>query len=116
MRNKVLIAALVLAAAVMTGMHLRLTHSAQTWRMTASEALARNSEKMPVAMPQGVVNVNNATAEELTALTGVGPSLAQEIIAEREMNGDFHYPEDLINVKGIGEKTLEKMRDQLRLP
>ena len=116
MRNKALIAALALAAAVLISLHLRMPHGTQVWQMAESEALARNSEKMPVAMPQGVVDVNNATAEELTALTGVGPSLAQEIIAEREMNGDFHYPEDLINVKGIGEKTLEKMRDQLRLP
>ena len=51
-----------------------------------------------------------------TALTGVGPSLAQEIITERERNGDFHYPEDLTNVKGIGAKKLEKMREQLLLP
>lgn len=116
MRNKLLIAALALAAAVMIGLHLRVPHSTQVWRMAESEATARSGERMSVAMPQGDVDVNAASAEELTALKGVGPTLAQEIIAERERNGDFHYPEDLINVKGIGEKTLERMREQLRLP
>ena len=116
MRNKVLLAVLALAAAVMIGLHLRMPHSTQVWRMAESEASTRSDEKMAPAMPQGDVDINRGTAEKLTQLTGVGPSLAQEIIAEREMNGNFHYPEDLINVKGIGEKTLEKMWDQLRLP
>ena len=58
MRNKVLIAALALAVAVLISLHLRMPHGTQTWRMTASEALARNSEKMPVAMPQiGITRV-----------------------------------------------------------
>jgi competence ComEA-like helix-hairpin-helix protein len=45
------------------------------------------------------------SAEELQALYGIGPSLAQTIVEERETNGAFHYPEDLLNVKGIGEKN-----------
>ena len=116
MKNKLLIVALALAAVVLIGGHLRMPHSTQVWRMTSSEALARDGEKMPVAMPQGDVDVNATTAEALTALTGVGPSLAQEIIAEREINGNFHYPEDLINVKGIGEKTLQNLIRRIKLP
>ena len=49
-------------------------------------------------------------------LPGIGPVLAGEIIAEREKNGAFYYPEDLLNVKGIGEKSLEKMLEQFKLP
>jgi len=115
-KSKLLAAMLIGLAAAMVAAHLRLPHSTQNWRMEVSSAAVRSGEIMPVDLPQGDVDVNHASAEELTALTGVGPSLAQEIIAEREANGDFHYPEDLINVKGIGEKTLERMREQLRLP
>lgn len=116
MKNKVLIAVLAMLAAALVGVHLRMPHSMQTWRMDQSAAKVRSGERMSVAMPNGDVDVNRAGAEELEALSGVGPVLAQEIIAERERNGDFYYPEDLINVKGIGEKTLEKMREQLKLP
>ena len=116
MNNKWLTAALLVLAAVLVGLHLRVPHGTQVWRLTEPAASARKGESMAVDLPQGGVDVNAADAENLTELTGVGPALAQEIIAERERNGDFHYPEDLINVKGIGEKTLERMREQLLLP
>lgn len=116
MKSKWLMAALLVLAAGMIALHLRVPHGTQVWRMTEPAASARKGESMTVDLPQGGVDVNAADAEDLTVLTGVGPALAQEIIAERERNGDFHYPEDLINVKGIGEKTLERMREQLKLP
>jgi len=116
MKNKLLIAVLAGLAALLAAVHLHMPYSTQVWRMEASGAAARSGETMNVSMPCGEVDVNRASVEELDALTGVGPTLAQEIIAERKRNEDFHYPEDLINVKGIGEKTLERMREQLRLP
>lgn len=116
MRNKALIVLLAIAAAVLTGLHLRLPNSTQSWRMEESAVAQREDVKMAVEMPRGDVDVNRATAEELEKLSGVGPALAQEIIEERETNGAFHYPEDLINVRGIGEKTLERMREELKLP
>ncbi len=115
-RSKVLIAALALLAAALAAAHLQLPYSTQSWRMETSAARARGGERLTVEMPQGDVDVNRGSAEELDKLPRVGPSLAQAIIEERETNGDFHYPEDLINVSGIGEKTLEKMREQLKLP
>ena len=60
--------------------------------------------------------VNTADADELDTLPGVGEVIAQRIIEEREQNGPFYYPEDLMNVKGIGEKTLEKLLPHIRLP
>lgn len=116
MKNKLLIAALAALAAVMIALHLHMPHGTQEWRITEPSAAGRSGETMAVDCPQGDVDVNTASLQELCALTGVGPSLAQEIVAEREQNGNFHYPEDLINVKGIGEKTLERMREQLLLP
>lgn len=116
MKHKWLTAVLLVLAAAMIVLHLRMPHSTRKWYITESAASSRSGETMPYHMPQGTVDVNAASAEELCVLTGVGPSLAQEIVAEREQNGAFCYPEDLINVKGIGEKTLERMQEQLKLP
>lgn len=63
----------------------------------------------------GNVRVNSATVEELQALYGVGPVYAQAIADEREANGLFFYPQDLLAVKGIGEKRLAAMIEQLDL-
>lgn len=57
---------------------------------------------------------NRASAEELELLPSVGPSLARRIVAEREKNGPFRSPRDLLRVKGVGEKTLQKLEPWLR--
>lgn len=64
-------------------------------------------------LPSGTVDVNTADAEALCALPGIGPALSAAIVAEREANGPFRYPEDLLAVPGIGEKKLAAMRDML---
>lgn len=58
----------------------------------------------------GPINVNGATAEQLEALPGVGPSLAAAIISERERRGGFRSVDDLLSVRGIGEKRLADLR------
>jgi competence protein ComEA len=57
------------------------------------------------------IDINRASAEELTQLTGVGPSHAAAIVAFREKNGPFKEPEDLMQVPRIGQKTFEKNKD-----
>jgi len=64
----------------------------------------------------GKVRINYATQEEIETLNGVGPSKAQAIIQYRDENGLFQSAEDLLQVSGIGEKTLENFRDQLQIP
>lgn len=59
----------------------------------------------------GKININRATAEELTALPGVGESTASKIVADRKANGPFASPSDLTRVSGIGEKKLQAMID-----
>ena len=57
------------------------------------------------------VNVNTATAEQIAeALSGVGMSKAQAIIEYREAHGAFKHPDELVNVKGIGLKTIDRNR------
>ncbi len=65
------------------------------------------------ASPDGLIDVNSATLEELDSLPGIGPVTAQKIIEYREMNGCFYLPEDLLNVSGIGPATLENIRDKI---
>ncbi|MEE4379068.1 MAG: helix-hairpin-helix domain-containing protein [Candidatus Competibacteraceae bacterium] len=59
------------------------------------------------------IDINTATAEELATLDGVGATKAAAIIQYREMNGPFSSVEDLVKVKGIGNKTLEKNSSKL---
>ena len=61
----------------------------------------------------GTVNINTATLEELMELDGIGEVKAQAIIDYREEYGYFSTPEEIINVKGIGEKTYEKNKDKI---
>jgi competence protein ComEA len=63
------------------------------------------------AADAGKVNINTASAEELTQLKGVGPSHAARIVEFREKNGPFKNPEGLIQVPGIGQKTFENNKD-----
>ena len=60
-----------------------------------------------LAEEAGLVNINTAGIEQLMTLDGIGESYAERIIEFREKNGPFQNPEDLLKVKGIGEKTLE---------
>ncbi len=59
------------------------------------------------------VNINTASAEELMSLSGIGPTKAQAIVDYRTSIGAFSSVDELINVSGIGEKTLAKIRDEI---
>jgi len=65
--------------------------------------------------PTGKVNINTATIEQLTTLPGVGPRLAARIVEYRQKSGAFKNPQELINVRGIGEKSYAKLEPWLTL-
>jgi len=65
------------------------------------------------AAPGDKVNINTASAAQLELLPRVGPSIAQRILDYREDNGGFDATEDLMLVRGIGEKTYDGMADYL---
>ncbi len=63
--------------------------------------------------PAGKININTADEATLTSLNGIGPAKAKEIIDYRQKNGPFKTVDDLVKVKGIGDKTVSQLRDQL---
>src|SRR5262245_21759335 len=62
------------------------------------------------AQPVGKVNINSASAQQLETLPGVGPKLAARIVEYRQKSGGFKSAQELMNVKGIGEKNFEKLQ------
>ena len=60
-----------------------------------------------------LVNLNSATAEQLEKLPGVGPATAKRILEYRQKSGGFKKIEELMNVRGIGEKAFLRMKPQL---
>jgi len=59
------------------------------------------------------ININTAGIEELVTLPGIGRAYAERIVEYRTKNGPFKRVEDLLNVRGVGEKTFEKIKDRL---
>ena len=59
------------------------------------------------------INLNTASAAELETLNGVGAAKAEAIVAYRSEHGGFKSVDELANVKGIGDKTVDKNRDQM---
>jgi competence protein ComEA len=66
-------------------------------------------------MLQGTVNINMADATQLQLLPGIGPKAAESIVSYRGSAGPFKSVDDLVKVKGVGPKTLEKIRPYLSL-
>ena len=70
----------------------------------------------PREVPVGRIDPNRASVSELVRLPGIGPSLAGRIVADRDQHGGFPSPEALLRVRGIGPKTLERIRGFLSFP
>ncbi|MFQ5701905.1 MAG: ComEA family DNA-binding protein [Acidobacteriota bacterium] len=78
--------------------------------VSAVPAAAKASEKQPAT-----VDINKAAVEEFLTIRGIGPVIAHRIVEFREENGNFRSIDDLLKIRGIGEKFLDKIRDQLRV-
>jgi len=63
----------------------------------------------------GKINLNSATAEQLDTLSGIGPAYAARIIEYRQAHGGFKIIEEIMEIKGIGQKTFDKIKDQITI-
>ncbi len=62
---------------------------------------------------KGLIDINTASASRLDELPGIGPGKAQAIVEHRQEKGPFRTPEELKNVKGIGQKTYDGLKDRI---
>ena len=77
----------------------------------AQAAPAKAGKKAHAVQQQTqIININTASVDQLTTLKGIGQKKAQAIIAFREKNGKFKKVEDVMLVKGIGQKMFDKMK------
>lgn len=95
-------------------------HGDEYYIAAAGEAEARpwlvNCWQQEMAeSPARPLNINTATLEELCQLPGIGPSRAQAIIDYRQEHQGFAYREELLGVKGIGEKIYEQLKDKIEV-
>lgn len=66
-----------------------------------------------ISLAFGAININKANSAQLQTLYGIGPSKAQEILKYRKSHNGFKSVDELVNVKGIGPKTLQKLKPQV---
>ncbi|MCI9264365.1 MAG: ComEA family DNA-binding protein [Oscillospiraceae bacterium] len=112
-------AILVLSAlflAFTAGWFLRGSSSSQPLRVETQRRLEVTVTALPAPTPEAPrerVDINTADAEALKELPGIGEKRAADIIADREKNGPYRFPEELTRVKGIGEETLAELLDYI---
>jgi competence protein ComEA len=83
---------------------------ATTTGKTSGKATGKASAQ---AAPHGPININTASAADFDALPGIGAKTAALIVEYRQKNGPFKKVEELMNVRGIGEKNFLKLKPQL---
>lgn len=101
---------LLLAAAAFGVISMVAIHAAP---VLASAAPGAQQPASPAAAK--TIDINQAGEEELTVIPGIGPAMAKRIVDFRQQNGPFRQVEDLMKVKGIGEKSLEKLRPYVKI-
>src|SRR5262249_39560549 len=89
--------------------------SSSATKQSENKSLEPTGSSSGKLTPGQTVNINTASAEELDALPGIGPSKAQAIIDYRNEHGRFNSIEDIQNVKGIKGGEFSKLKDYIRV-
>ena len=81
-----------------------------TLGVAAQTARAQDAPRTAAAAAGAPLNLNSASVAQLETLPGIGRAVAERIVEYRQKNGGFKKPEDLMNVRGIGEKSFLKLK------
>jgi len=101
------------ASTMAAGAAMVLCFAGRSTTMSSFDRLPYEPPAIARAEREGRVDVNTAGLEELMSLPGIGEVRARAILDDREANGPYRYPENLIRVEGIGEGTLSGILDQI---
>ncbi|HMD37499.1 MAG TPA: helix-hairpin-helix domain-containing protein [Vicinamibacterales bacterium] len=90
-------------------------HTASAAQTSAPQPPAKSSSRSAavVAPASAPININTASAAELDGLPGIGAKTAARIVEYRQKNGPFKKIEELMNVRGVGEKNFLKLKDRI---
>ena len=107
---------LILIAVIAIGLsyHNKVSQK-ETELIPATSAEENNNKPENLIKEKTTVNINTADKDKLTALTGIGPVLAQRIIDYRRENGSFTSCDELMQVKGIGPKKYERIKKYISI-
>ena len=109
--RKILVSVFLTAAVLLLAAGMLPLKRTETFIFNSKAAPELRLQKIRHLAENDVFNAGDA--DDLQELPGIGETISSMIIAERNANGPFYYPEDILSVKGIGVKTLEKMRPYL---
>lgn len=111
---------LLLCGVLIVGIVIRYLDSKDPDRIPDFE-VRKNAVEVPpreeaeVQQARALIDINRATAKEFERLPGIGPQLAGRIVAYREKHGAFKRVDDITKVRGIGPKTLDRLRPHLTM-
>ena len=87
----------------------------QIYIYPTSQSFTSSSGTKKTVRKNGPIMINRASVKEFESLDGIGPVLANRIVAFRKINGAFAAIEDLLKVPGIGSRTFAKFKEKLRV-
>lgn len=106
--------AMMIIGCYLLGLRIYQNHAEYVMAPVSASVPAPTETAAAEAIPDGEkININTASEQELMKLQGVGKTLAKRIVEKREQLGGFSVVEQLLDVKGIGEKLLQSIRDNI---
>lgn len=106
--------AMMIIGCYLLGLRIYQNHAEYVMAPVSASVPAPTETAAAKAIPDGEkININTASEQELMKLQGVGKTLAKRIVEKREQLGGFSVVEQLLDVKGIGEKLLQSIRDNI---
>ena len=113
-RKAILLVLALLSLALALGWFKRVLGPTSAYILDLDAQISQNQNSISNPESQSI-SINTADIEGLCRLTGIGEVKAGRIIEYRQLHGEFNELSELINVKGIGPKTFEKLKDQMSL-